>query len=89
MGDLKEALTTPLPEGARRIVKTIQWIGILFWFSFIFLNLLHGISEDISATRAITILVLLTLIYLTILILIFPLIVKVTVWIILGFKEKA
>ena len=88
MGDLKEALTTPLPEGARRIVKTIQWIGILFWFSFIFLSLLHGIPEDISVIRAITILLLLTLIYLTILILIFPLIVKVTVWIILGFKKN-
>ena len=89
MGDLKQALTTPLPEGARRIVKTTQWIGILFWFSFILLSLLQGIPEDISEIKTITFLVVLTLIYLTVLILIFPLIVKVTVWIILGFKEKA
>ena len=88
MGDLKEALTTPLPEGARRIVKTIQWIGILFWFSFVFLSLLHGIPEDVLTIRAITILLLLTLIYLIILTLIFPLIVKVTVWIIIGFKKE-
>ena len=88
MGDLKEALTIPLSEGVRRIVKTIQWIGILFWFSFILLSLLQGIPEDISVIKTITFLVVLTLIYLTVLILIFPLIVKVTVWIILGFKEK-
>jgi hypothetical protein len=88
MGDLNDVLKTPLPEGARRIVKTIQWIGTLFWFSFIFLNLLHGIPEDIAVTKAITILLLLTLIFLTILILIFPLIVKVVVWVILGFNEK-
>jgi len=87
MGDLKDALKTPFPEGARRIVKTIQWIGVLFWFSFIFLSLLQGMPEDIQVIRVITILLLLTLIYLTILILIFPLIVKVIVWIIIGFKE--
>jgi len=88
MGDLKDVLKTPLSEGARRIVKTIQWIGILLWFSFIFLNILHGIPEDIVVTKLITILLLLTLIYLIILILIFPIIVKVVVWVILGFKEK-
>ena len=88
MGDLKDVLKTPLSEGARRIVKTIQWIGILFWFSFIFLSLLQGMPEDIAETKVITILLLLTLIYLAILILIFPLIVKVVVWVILGSKEK-
>jgi len=87
MGDLKDVLKTPLPEGARRIAKTIQWIGILFWFSFIFLSLLQGMPEDIQVIRVITILLLLTLIYLTILILIFPLIVKVIVWVIIGFKK--
>ena len=88
MGDLKDLLKTPLPESARRIVKTIQWIGIMFWFSFIFLSLLHGIPEDISFNRAITILLLLTLIYLTILTLIFPLIVKVIFCVIIEFKKK-
>ena len=88
MGDLKDELKTPLPEGARRIVKTIQWIGILLWFSFVFLNLLHGIPEDIPVTKVVTILLLLSLIYLTILIFIFPIIVKVVVWVVLGFKEK-
>lgn len=89
MGDLKDVLKTPLPEGTRRIVKTIQWIGILFWFSFIFLSFLQGIPENISVIMAITILLLLTLIYLAILTLIFPQIVKVIVWVILGFKKKA
>jgi len=88
MGDLKDVLKTPLPERARRIVKTILWIGIIFWFAFIFLSLLQGIPEDISVIRAIKILLLLTLIYLTILTLIFPLIVKVIFWVIIGFKKK-
>jgi predicted MFS family arabinose efflux permease len=88
MGDLKDVLKTPLSEGARRTVKTIQWIGILFGFSFICLSLLQGMPEDIAVTKIITFLLFLTIIYLAILIFIFPLIVKVVVWIILGSKEK-